>query len=156
MSRPPKPTHLKLVEGNPGKRPINAQEPDPAYLNDLAPPPYLAKDSAKIWEEIAPRLRAARLLTELDTLALAKLCDAEAVYRQATEQMVDGAVIRRADGALVMSAAAMAQAMAFKRVKAMLSEFGMTPVARSRVSVNPQGDLLNGLTQFLNGAPKRA
>ena len=64
MSRPPKPTQLKVVEGNRGKRALNSREPDPAYLNDLTPPAWLDPKSAEVWAEIAPKLRAARVLTE--------------------------------------------------------------------------------------------
>ena len=30
--RRPKPTHLKLIEGNPGKRPIDGAEPQPGIV----------------------------------------------------------------------------------------------------------------------------
>ena len=36
MANRPKPTALKLLAGNPGKRPINANEPDAGDL-DLTP-----------------------------------------------------------------------------------------------------------------------
>lgn len=47
--RRPKPTHLKLLEGNPGKRPLNADEPIPA--GDLAfdPPEGLSESQEKLW-----------------------------------------------------------------------------------------------------------
>lgn len=39
--RPPKPTRLKILAGNPGKRELNPDEPDPVLLEDLTAPEWL-------------------------------------------------------------------------------------------------------------------
>ena len=51
-----------------------------------APPPHLAPTAKAAWDAIAPRLRAAELLTDLDETALAVLCGQYARYRKALEQ----------------------------------------------------------------------
>jgi len=78
MSRPgpaPKPTHIKLVGGNAGKRPINKDEPLPAVAESVpAAPQYLSEDEAKVWDATAAKLFECGLLTEADEEALALYC----------------------------------------------------------------------------------
>lgn len=138
----PKPSALKLIEGNRGKRKLSSNEPDPAYLNDLTAPAHLSPAGAAVWSEIAPRLRKAMLLTELDTLALEWLCEAAAQHRRATAEIGDKFIARNAEtGSLSPSPWLIIQSMAFKRAKVLCDAFGMNPAARARVVVNPQGAL---------------
>lgn len=143
--RPPKPTALKLIEGNRGKRATPRNEPDPAYLNDLTPPAHLPVDAAAVWSEIAPALRRALLLTELDKLALEWLCVAAAQHRRAAaEATSDKMIVRNAEtGSLSPNPWLIIQSMAFKRGNSLATAFGMTPAARARVMVNPQPDLFD-------------
>ena len=148
--RPKKPTNLKLVEGNRGKRPVNQQEPDPDYLDDLAPPAHLSPGAQEVWRLWAPQLRRARLLTVIDSPMLEKGCEAEAMYRRATQRAAerpvygksvvddDGQATERGDQ---INPWLIVQSMAFKQVTAVLREFGMSPAARARVAINPQSDL---------------
>lgn len=148
--RPAKPSALKLIEGNRGKRALPKNEPDPAYLNDLTPPEHLPPDAAAVWSDIAPRLRAAMLLTELDTLALEWLCIAAAQHRRATAELgADVYIVKNSPSPWLII-----QSMAFKRAKVLCDAFGMSPAARARVVVNPQGALFpaeqNGADRFFN------
>lgn len=160
MSRPRKPTALKVVQGNPGKRALNAAEPDPAYLNDLTPPSWLDPRAAAVWSEIAPGLRNARVLTQIDVPMLGMACVAIAQYRQACARVgdqliVEGALVddeRAADGVKKqgdqINPWLIVQSMSFKQAMATLREFGMSPSSRSAVTIKPQGDL------FANGQAK--
>lgn len=153
--RPPKPTALKLIEGNRGKRAAPRNEPDPAYLNDLTPPAHLPAEAAAVWQELAPQLRQALLLTQLDKLALEWLCVAAAQHRKATEQTgTDRMIVRNAEtGSLSPSPWLIVQSMAFKRGKALCDAFGMNPAARARVMVNPQDDLFANPAKHGNADP---
>src|SRR5262245_31110780 len=71
---PPKPTKLKLLEGNPGKRRLNRQEPDPPPLVDLAPPDHLDAIACDEWARVVPELTRVKLLTVVDRAALAAYC----------------------------------------------------------------------------------
>jgi phage terminase small subunit len=53
--RPPKPTALKVLEGNPGKRPLNQNEPKP---EKKAPncPSWLLPDAKKEWRRLSKEL----------------------------------------------------------------------------------------------------
>ena len=155
--RPPKPTALKVIAGNAGKRPLNKQEPDPNYLKNLDAPIWLHSAAKEVWDEVAPQLSAAKLLTDVDVQALAMGCVAIAQYRQA---------VRVAGGNLVKSKIVLdeedkpvaagehlnpwmiVQSMAFKQAMAIFQQFGMSPAARTRIAIQPQGDLFgNGKNQ---------
>lgn len=157
--RPPKPTNLKVIEGNKGKRGTNKQEPDPTYLNDLTPPSWLSSAAAEVWNEVAPQLRNARLLTEVDVQLLAMGCVSIAQYRQAVrrcgEDLVKSKMVMPESGEGDPVAVgehinpwAIVQSMSFKQAMAVFQQFGMSPAARTRIAINPQEDLFgHGQTQ---------
>lgn len=153
MARPPKPTALKVIEGNRGKRATNKQEPDPTYLIDLDPPEWLHASAAKVWREVAPKLAVAKLLTEVDVQTLAMGCIALDQYRRAAakadDNLVKSKIVLDDEGKPVEAGEhinpwTMVQSMAFKQAMAVLQQFGMSPAARTRIAVNPQGDLFGG------------
>lgn len=158
--RPPKPTALKLVAGNPGKRGTNKHEPDPTYLEDLAAPAWLSAAAAAVWDEVAPHLARAKLLTEIDVQMLAKGCVAMAQYRQAVAQAGDELVktTEAAEGdaedapkkGAHVNPWLIVQSMSFKQAMAVFQQFGMSPAARTRISVQPQMDLFSGKTGAAN------
>jgi P27 family predicted phage terminase small subunit len=152
MSRPTKPTALKLIEGNKGKRGLNKQEPDPEYLEDLTAPAYLSDAAKEVWEDVAPNLRRSRLLTKIDVHMLAMGCNAIAQYRIAAHHAGDNLVKSKmveptdGDGPAVATGEhvnpwLIVQSMSFKQAMSVFQQFGMSPSARARVSINPQGDL---------------
>src|SRR5574337_1124447 len=154
--RPPKPTALKLINGNPGKRALNKQEPDPQYLTDLAPPPMLPDYAKRIWEREAPRVAAAKLLTEVDAQAFAMGCVAMGQYWMAIErvgaELVKARMVEDGDGVAVEAGEhinpwALVQSMTFKQAMIVFEKFGMTPQARTRIAIQPQGDLFASAAQ---------
>lgn len=155
--RNPKPTHLRLIEGNKGKRSINANEPTPDLLEDLTAPAHLSADAAKVWGELAPKYRRAMLLTELDAEMLELASTSIANYRTATAKADEGPVCTNpTTGSMYPNPWVNMAAMYFKQAKTALESLGGSPVARVRLSVNPQSDLFDSLESFIKGAPKRA
>ena len=75
--RPSKPTKLKVLEGNRGKRPLPESEPTP---KPKAPkcPADLDKDAKGVWDRLAPMLERLGLLTEADGDMFAHLCQIRA------------------------------------------------------------------------------
>lgn len=148
--RPPKPTALKVIEGNRGKRATNKQEPDPTYLMDMKPPAWLAPAAKEVWNEVAPKLAAAKLLTEVDVQMLAMGCVAIAQHRYAVRRTGEDLVKVKHevddDGELFsvgehINPWMLVQSMTFKQAMAVFQQFGMSPAARTRIAINPQGDL---------------
>jgi phage terminase small subunit len=70
--RPAKPTALKIIQGNPGKRPLNRHEPKPAPR--CARPKFLNGRAARIWDEYAPELERIGVLTAVDGHLFAAWC----------------------------------------------------------------------------------
>jgi len=71
--RKPKPTHLKLLEGNPDKRAINGAEPQPARGIPTCPA-HLSPPAKAEWKRLAQDLHRIGLLTLVDRGALAAYC----------------------------------------------------------------------------------
>lgn len=141
MSRPRKPSALKLVTGTARADRTNGAEPEPMLLTDLAPPPHLSERSAAVWQQVAPMLRRLQLLTEADVISLEMLCDAVADYRFAREQRGDKLVATSSKGSQMVSQWLVAQQMSSKRAESFMTRFGMDPVSRSKVMVDAQADL---------------
>ena len=142
--RRPKPTHLRLVQGNPGKRPINKAEPQPR--RELPSPPAHLSDGARVaWGRLTVLLDRMGVLTEADAYALERLAELYAeivelsetlaergrVYESTTES--GGTIVRPRPEAAML-------ADADRRFRAYLIEFGLTPAARSKVRVDGAGE----------------
>lgn len=85
MSRSPKPTALKVIEGNRGKRPLPLNEPQPRPITP-AIPPYLGRIARKRWDELLPELEMAGVLTIVDGDIFACYC---AAYQDVCELSAD-------------------------------------------------------------------
>ncbi len=119
--RPSKPTALKLLAGNPGKRRLNDREPDPGAL-DLTPPEELSAEAVPQWNRIAPMLAKCGVLKQSDRDVLAHYCEAYVAFY---------AGIR----------AGKINVGLLGQMRQMLGEMGMTPATRSRIiAEKPQGD----------------
>lgn len=132
--RKPTPTNLKLLKGNPGKRPLNAAEPMPAPKIPN-PPDHVKGEARKEWFRISKQLHELGLLTEIDRAALAAYCVAWGRWVEAEEQLAKyGTVIKSPDkGWLVQSPYLSIANRAMDQMAKMLAEFGMSPSSRSRV-----------------------
>ncbi len=131
--RKPKPTAMKVLEGNPGKRPLNLAEPHPEKkLPDC--PDWLEDEAKAEWERLAVPLYNIGLLTELDMAAFASYCQAYARWKEAEEFISQhGSIVKTKTGywqqVPQVSIARANQAMMLKAA----AEFGLTPSARSRI-----------------------
>ncbi len=132
--RRPKPTRLKVLTGNPGKRPMNTHEPKPEPAvpecpNELGP---VARAE---WDRLAGELGKLKILTALDRAALAAYCGAYALWAEATEAIQKyGTMVKSPSGYPIQSpyvSIANRQAEIMMRIA---SEFGFTPASRSRIS----------------------
>ena len=145
MGRTAKPTALKAIEGNRGKRGKANNEPEFDLLNDMEPPVHLAERSAAVWRELAWMLRKAHVLTVADKVAFEMLCDAVADYRFVREKRGDGFITHSPKtGAEMLDQMLVAQQMLAKRAEGFMAKFGMDPASRTRVMVDPQMDLFGG------------
>jgi len=145
--RKPKPTALKLVTGNPGKRAIPKKEAKIA-LAEPTPPPFLSDDAKVEWGRVCSMLYRAGLMTDADRAALAAYCQAYGRWAQAERALARMAAKDELNSALMVkttSGNAINNPLVGIANKAMAdmmryaAEFGMTPSARSRVEITPPG-----------------
>jgi hypothetical protein len=79
---PPTPLNLRILRGNPGKRPLPVNEPRPEIAEVCPePPPFLDRYAAAEWQAVAPQLHALGLLTVVDVACLSAYCSAYATWR---------------------------------------------------------------------------
>ncbi len=155
--RRPKPAHLKLIEGNPGKRPIRAGVVIPPTPVVPAPPPHIDDIAKAEWDRIAPGLHALRLLDRVDTASLAAYCTAFSRWVTAENALAEMAKLDKTTGALMIRTSngnAVQNPLVGVANRAMrdmikyAAEFGMTPSARTRIGHeggNPTGSKFDGL-----------
>ena len=135
--RKPKPTALKKLEGNPGKRPLNELEPMP-QVTMLRCPNWLEPEAKKEWRRLAPVLIGAGILTSADAVPFAGYCQAYARWKEAEEQVSRlGMVYKEKDTERVRPNPYIAIARsAFAEVKSLAAEFGLTPANRTAIIAN--------------------
>jgi P27 family predicted phage terminase small subunit len=132
--RKPKPTHIKAITGNPGKRRLNYDEPRPEIAIPECPP-ELSDAAKREWDRLVGELSKLRLITNLDRAALASYCCAYALWAEAVEAIQKyGSMVKSPNGYPIQSpyiAIANRQAEIMLRIA---SEFGFTPASRGRIA----------------------
>lgn len=131
--RKPKPTALRVIEGNPGKRAINTAEPHAGPLGN--PPADLDGISLAKWHEMSRLWRLVASAADRDQLA--EYCRLEAERVEAMEKLAEqGPVAFTAGGAPVQSAWKIILNKCREDMRKIAVEFGGTPASRARVKPN--------------------
>lgn len=120
MANRPTPTALKKLAGNPGKRPMNKDEPQP---KTGAPecPEWMAGDALAEWNRIVPELDRLGVLTCVDGGVLEAYC------------VTYGAIVTAVKKDEPPKAALLGQ------LRAYAAELGLTPAARAKLVI-PKGN----------------
>ena len=116
--RGPKPLPRNVVElrGNPGKRPLNEDEPVIQPITELPEPPRKLKLEAKReWKRVIPYIIGNRLVGEESLSVLATYCTLHAAM-----------VLAEKKGELPPAAY-------ISQYRSLAGEFGLTPSARTRI-----------------------
>ena len=137
---PPKPTHLKLLEGNLGKRPLNTREPQPQKIAPRCPE-WLTGEGRAAWRRLTALLKGMGLLTVADADAMAAYCLTYARWREAEEFLSAHGLVfpLRDEQGRVRCMQPFPQVSiarnALLLLKAYQQEFGLTPSSRSRIEL---------------------
>lgn len=134
----PEPAEIKIAKGNPGRRKIGS---DP-FLGDgasgkVVPPAWLKKDALTVWNRLAPRLVALKLLTPTDADTFGRYCRNFARWL-AMQNRLDtkgeiyeietaSGIVRRSDPAFMISDRLERQLVSTEAV------FGLNPAERQRI-----------------------
>ena len=148
--RKPKPTVLKVLDGNPGKRPLNQREPKaPQGLPEA--PSWLDAEAQAEWERVTSDLQEMGLLSRADRPALAAYCTAWSRWVEA-EAMVKklGPIVKSPDKGFPMKSPYLTIAdQALETMRKLMVEFGLTPSSRSRIRVSGPSEPGDEFDQFL-------
>lgn len=155
--RLPKPTQLKIVQGTQRRDRMNPDEPV-VPEGDVVMPTYLKGRARKFWHYHAPILTAMGLLTVADVAMLAELCETEAEFWTARDDVRKRGIEiestrydRKTDRPYTVTEdnpSVKIASDAGKRMKAILVEFGLSPSSRTRVKaqkpveVDPLAELM--------------
>lgn len=150
----PKPTALKVLEGNPGRRALNLSDGINPRVEVPSPPKHLGQEARKEWKRITPLLYELGLISGLDRAALAMYC--QAVGRLSELEIAFGGMVAKhvvggmsyADAVYEVSRTAtpsgyvqqsvIVQLISSHRLQVHrhLAHFGLSPAARMRVQAS--------------------
>ena len=137
---PPKPTRLKVIEGNRGKKKLNTKEPKPLPITPKRPS-WMDGTAKRFWGKYVPILTRLGIFTEIDGEALAVLAQTFSEYRDCVKLIkAEGRTFTTEKGYVIQRPEVSILRKARKDVESLLAHFGMTPAARSRLSVELPGD----------------
>lgn len=150
--RKPKPTALKLLEGNPSRRALNRSEPKPP--TSIPECPDWLEDEAKAeWVRVGEILGNMGVITEVDATAFAGYCQAYARWREAEEFLSQhGSIIRTPNGYLQQVPQVSIAQTNLKIMLKFCEQFGLTPSARSRITADKSvEDTTDEMEKLLRG-----
>src|SRR3954452_24455381 len=131
----PKPTAIKRLEGNPGKRRLNEAEPKP-MMGVPEYPDYLDDVAKKEWGRLTTILTAMKVLTEADYIALANLCQAYSTLMNAQKQMNKTGILYKSKSGYIQQSPLLGIIHTQTTiVNTLLREFGLTPSSRTRAAI---------------------
>lgn len=122
--RRPQPTALKILRGNPGKRPLNELEPKPPAGE--VEKPALSVGGQAAWKDLAPVCLVMGTLTPADVTAFAAMCELVGTLR-ATSMSKDTGDF---DARLERDTA--------NALRPYFAMFGLEPSGRARLRVAPK------------------
>lgn len=154
--RKPIPTHLKLVNGNPGRRPITPDGFRPlAEIPDC--PEHLQGEGRKEWDRITALLDEHAMIAQVDRGALSMLCTVWARYVNA-EEMIEkarqaapasmGLFVKSPNDFPIQSPWLAVSNRAMEQYRALCDMFGLSPSARARIEPATSQMNLPGVEQL--------
>jgi P27 family predicted phage terminase small subunit len=133
--RKPKPTALKILEGNPGRRPIL---PDPRPERVVLPrcPEHIDDLGRREWNRVARAMFTAGLLTQLDRAGLAAYCVAWSRWVKAEEALarVPALIIKSKAGGMYQNPYLGVAQAALRDLMRTMAELGLSPTSRPRAT----------------------
>jgi P27 family predicted phage terminase small subunit len=143
---PPQPINLRILRGNPGKRPFRrGLEPERA-AEPAGCPDFLVGYACDEWHRVAPGIHQLGLLSVLDVMPLASYCVACARWRAAEELLgqmpardpvTSGLLVKSQLGDARVNPLAKISRLAAADMVRYAGEFGFSPAARARIAAGP-------------------
>ena len=154
--RRPKPTRLKELEGNPGKRPLNKREPQ-FRVGRPHCPQHLGTVARREWHRIVGELHRVGLLTLADRAALAAYCQLYDRWAAAEQEIAKtGLTLTTSNGNVIQNPVVGIANTALDGMRKYLVEFGLTPASRAKLQTaapEKPKTLDDELRALLSGTP---
>ena len=147
----PKPTAIKILEGNPGKRPLNNKEPKaPQGMPEC--PEWLEPEAKEVWNRLCVELARMGTLTTVDREVFASFCQSYARWKEAEEFISKHGTIMRTPSGYIQQLPQVSIAQTYmKRMNETGSLLGLNASARSRIIVDKQNANINDeMEEILN------
>ena len=125
--RKPTPTSLKILQGNPGKRPIRGREPQPPRSQPTCPA-HLSPTAKAEWKRLAQSLNKIGTLTQVDRAALAAYCQSYGRWVEAERKLAETPPLLKTPAGYVQASPWLA--ISSKQLELMakfMAELGLTP-----------------------------
>ncbi len=145
VGRPRKPTAIKVLEGNPGHRPMNLLEPKPREIDEdrfaCRAPKHLTHEQRRWWRYYGRQLAAMRVLTEADLMLLDQMAKITAELFSAEADLAKKGPLYRYKrneedpGYVQVSPVFIVTRQLREQLLKCLRECGLTPSARTRVNM---------------------
>ena len=149
MPAPKKPTHLKVVMGNPGNRPLNKREPIPVGKLKAAPS-WMSTTQKEAWDYALVNAPSG-LLKMLDQSALVVWVIAQDAHRVAALDIADrGVVTKSTRGEEVINPAVNVQVKQAAIMLRASAELGFSPASRSKIQVSDGEETEDPADKFFN------
>lgn len=145
VGRKPRPTTIKILEGEPNKDRINLNEPKP-ILSRPTCPSHLNTPARAEWKRMVVELENLGLLTQIDRAALAGYCQAWGRWVEAENKLKElntmspdkmAFLYKTTNGNLIINPLLSVANKAMEQMHKFLIEFGMSPSSRSRIITEP-------------------
>jgi P27 family predicted phage terminase small subunit len=165
MARHPRPTVIKKLQGEPNKNRINNNEPQPQ--GKTTPPRFLNRYAKNEWKRLYKELENLDLLKNVDRMAFAEYCQAvgmlvetENKINELTEKAIktggdasNAYLLKTQAGNVIISPLLSIRNRLIEQVHMLGCEFGMTPVSRSRINVQPKPKEEDPMEKLLSSVP---
>ena len=120
----PTPTKLLAARGS-WRASTRPNEPEPEPVTELAPPVELSGRALEVWNAIAPRLAASRVLTSADTYTLVRYAHTMALWLAVVEGLGDAPKREQ-----ILTLGKLGELLA-----KLEAAFGLSPADRTRIAV---------------------
>ncbi len=136
--RPRKPTRLKVLEGNPGRRPLNRDEPQ--YAATVKKPADLTPTASEWWDLVVPQLVRVGLAQAVDAPSLTLLAEDFSAWKRASAMYVsESPVVARGSTILVSNPLLRAVKDFGAAYRQGAAAYGLTAQSRSTLSIPDRG-----------------
>jgi P27 family predicted phage terminase small subunit len=142
---------LRLIKGNPGRRPLNKDEAKPP-IQIPDPPANLTGESLAEWKRITVLLHEVGLIARLDRAVVASYCAAWGRWCEAEKMLATtGLIVKSPNGYPMFSPYWVMANKAMEQIRQFSSEIGLSGSSRSRIKAGDPPAFADPAEGFLSG-----